>query len=449
MSERPCAIRLMIPIITVSVIALTACETSMSKIQMPDSALGFSSERLRSHVEILASDDMEGRGAGYRGERLAAEYIARRFMEIGLEPINPDADGWQAYLQSFQMDVLDGPVPWEVLESQNVAGVLAGTHPEEGYIVIGGHYDGQGMTGQADLGRTISEGDDSYDVAEGDIIWNSAVDNAVSISTIIEIARNLRQSSIRSRRSIIFAAFGAEESALNGSIHFANSPPVDISNIGAMINLEKLVGDPDAEFLYTSYGTSSVFPVAKDKVERKTGIGVTPFYPGIIANTDHYAFTLRHIPAITIGTGSYRNVHTPSDHADRLDYDLLALRTKFVASYLAEIASFDLEFEFTGDINGHLGASGGPATVAEQQAVGFDGDNSFKVTALVKNSPADKAGIRVGDLVIGANGNPLPSKTFYTGLENIFGEETHCEQLELLVNRRGMISTVIIPESCS
>ncbi len=46
----------------------------------------FSAESLQSHVAVLASDEFEGRGAGYAGEALAADYIAHQFMLAELEP---------------------------------------------------------------------------------------------------------------------------------------------------------------------------------------------------------------------------------------------------------------------------------------------------------------------------------------------------------------------------
>ncbi len=50
--------------------------------QIPD----ISGERVRAHVKFLASDLLEGRGVGTRGEKLATEYIASQFALIGAKP---------------------------------------------------------------------------------------------------------------------------------------------------------------------------------------------------------------------------------------------------------------------------------------------------------------------------------------------------------------------------
>ncbi len=177
-----------------------------------------------------------------------------------------------------------------------------------------------------------------------DSIWNSAVDNAVSIAVIMEIARVLQESKVKLKRSIIFATFSAEESALDGSTYFVNHPVVPKHQIKGMINLEKIVGDSDADFLYVSYGTNSIFEDIRKLADTLSNIKLTPFYPGIIADTDHYAFTQRSIPAITIGTGSRINVHTALDHADNLDYVLLKNRSQIYSELFNPTCEFVWQF---------------------------------------------------------------------------------------------------------
>ena len=56
---------------------------------------------LKSHIEYLADDRLEGRRAGTEGERIAREYIAGQFKAAGFEP-----RGTNDYLQAF--DINDG-----------------------------------------------------------------------------------------------------------------------------------------------------------------------------------------------------------------------------------------------------------------------------------------------------------------------------------------------------
>ena len=48
--------------------------------------LHVSGEKMRAHVKYLASDELEGRGVGTRGEKLATDYIASQLQTEGLKP---------------------------------------------------------------------------------------------------------------------------------------------------------------------------------------------------------------------------------------------------------------------------------------------------------------------------------------------------------------------------
>ncbi len=72
----------------------------------PDSAADISSDDLRRHVEILASDVMEGRLTGSKGEALATDYVAKAFARLGLEPAGDDGSYFQPF--DFTADVTLG-----------------------------------------------------------------------------------------------------------------------------------------------------------------------------------------------------------------------------------------------------------------------------------------------------------------------------------------------------
>ena len=59
---------------------------------------------LRAHTRFLASDLLEGRGPGSRGDQLAQAYIAAQFEALGLHPVG--AGG--AYLQPFELVGITG-----------------------------------------------------------------------------------------------------------------------------------------------------------------------------------------------------------------------------------------------------------------------------------------------------------------------------------------------------
>lgn len=55
--------------------------------------------RLRSHVQYLSSDHLEGRRTGTAGEMLALQYLAEQYRQIGLEPA-----GTAGYVQEFEIN---------------------------------------------------------------------------------------------------------------------------------------------------------------------------------------------------------------------------------------------------------------------------------------------------------------------------------------------------------
>ena len=399
-----------------------------------------SSDLLREHTTILASDEYEGRGAGYPGEKMTAEYIATQFASNSLVSFNLSAEDENDYFFPFDFYPRGSA---HRLATQNVIGFYRGNDQPDEYIIVGAHHDGQGKTGQADFGRYSEDPADTR-LSTNDSIWNSAVDNAVSISAIIEMARVLKEYEVRTKRSIIFATFSAEESGLDGSVALANNPPVPVSKIKAMINLEKLVGDPEAEFLYVSYGSSQVFQQIQNQIDSVQTTKLTPFFPGIIADTDHYAFLMREIPAITVGTGSQTNVHTPLDHADKLNYKQLKERVNYILSYIIKLANSESDFSFTGDLSGHSGVLGGPATDLEIASPGLNLDAAFKVTSVIKGSRGYKANIQAGDLIVSVDNMPLNVSEDVLLLEDVIGE-TRQQTINLkIVRENDVIETKIV-----
>jgi len=391
---------------------------------------------LKHHVTVLAHDSLEGRGAGYRGDLRAAKYLAQNFKDIGLESLKAKENNLDDYLQSFNFYTLGDLKPWQKMSSQNVVAILKGSELPDEYIVIGGHLDGQGLKTQADLGKSIPEGIiTDKEAAKKDTIWNSAVDNAVSIASIIEITRVLKNNKVRLKRSIIFVGFNAEENSLDGSIYFVNNPIVPLHQMKAMINLEKIVGDPEALFAYCTNGEKTpVFEKIAVKTDNLGGIKAPNFPLPILANTDHYAFIMNKIPAITMGTGSQINIHTSLDHADRLDYKLLEQRTEYILNYLVNLTNSEAdEFMFTDDLSEVTGVTGGPATEEEMFSQGFKGERAFKVANIVKNTVGEKAGIQPEDLIISVNGKMVKKKPFYQGLEDALGDEYDPKESKVLL----------------
>ena len=127
-------------------------------------------------------------------------------------------------------------------------------------VVIGAHYDHLGY------------GEDSNGLYRGaeKLIFNGADDNASGVAAMIELARLLKTSSLRSN-NYLFIAFSGEELGLFGSKYFVEHPTVDLAKVNYMINLD-MVGrlkDSTHALHIGGYGSSPAWAEACDKAQDK------------------------------------------------------------------------------------------------------------------------------------------------------------------------------------
>lgn len=209
-------------IITSILIAATLISCNTSKKQGDnekdeDSAFFIDSTLVRKHLYTLAADDMEGREAGTPGIEKAAQYIETEFEKIGLQKYQD----LETYRQTFTYT--DRRTQQEITTS-NVIGVLEGKSKKDEYVIISAHYDHLGIKKPVD----------------GDSIYNGANDDASGVTGVLALAEYFKK--IGNERTIVFAAFTAEEKGLVGSRHFGKD--IDASKYVAGINLEMIGKTP-------------------------------------------------------------------------------------------------------------------------------------------------------------------------------------------------------------
>ncbi len=110
----------------------------------------------------------------------------------------------------------------QIVESQNVAGIVRGTDPvlSGEFVVLTAHLDHVGLGAEID----------------GDGIYNGTMDNASGIATMLEAAQAVVAA--RPKRSVVFVAVTAEEKGLLGSRYYALNPTVPREGIVANINMD-------------------------------------------------------------------------------------------------------------------------------------------------------------------------------------------------------------------
>ena len=175
------------------------------------------SNMVRKHLYTLAADNMEGRQSGTPGIEKAAVYIEDEFKKIGLSTFG-DLD---SYRQTFTFKNRKSK---DDIISSNIIGVLEGKSKKDEYVIISAHYDHLGMKKSG----------------EGDLIYNGANDDASGVTGVLALAAYFKK--VGTERTIVFAAFTAEEMGLIGSTYFGKE--IDAAKFVAGINLEMIGKTP-------------------------------------------------------------------------------------------------------------------------------------------------------------------------------------------------------------
>jgi len=208
--------------------------------------------------------------------------------------------------------------------SQNVVGLVEGTDPKlkNEYIIYSAHYDHVGI-GQPD--------------ESGDTIYNGARDNAVGVTTVLNMAENMAK--YPTKRSALFILFTGEEKGLLGSEYYVDNPIVPLdqmvycfnsdnggyndTSIATIVGLTRTTAQQNIENATSTFGLKAIEDPAPEQ--------------GLFNRSDNVHFAKKGIPSPTFSLGftnfsdSAKHYHRPSDEADTLDYDYLL---KFFRAYV-------------------------------------------------------------------------------------------------------------------
>jgi len=197
--------------------------------------------------------------------------------------------------------------------TENVAATLQGKGSlKDEWIVIGGHYDAPGRPLQ-----------NSPCYAGGKLL-PGADDNASGTAAVLVLAKRLTEAYAAygddaNLRSVLFVAFAAEETDLNGSRHFVESTPIPLDKIHAMLNLD-MVGRMRQDTLWLSgVGTATEFMGLLDPLLRESGLRVITEPGG--TGSDQVSFWNVGVPALFVMTGGHDELHSPADKADTMNPD--------------------------------------------------------------------------------------------------------------------------------
>lgn len=285
--------------------------------------------------------------------------------------------------------------------TRNICGILRSKDPamKDEYILVGAHYDHLGMGGPGSSSR----------MQDTLAVHNGADDNASGVSMMLELAEKFAAHPELLKRSIIFAAFGAEEMGILGSKYLANHLPVPAGQIKAMINLDmvgRLREDRSLQVAGTGTSVEAESLLKKANADSAFHLAMTPDGVG---PSDYSSFYGKNIPVFAFTTGAHMDYHTPFDDVDRLNFKGMIEVGNYVARLMDELDRYpgSLSFREAGSKDQEQGKYRFKVTLGIMPDFTSTDNNGLRVDFVTKGKPAWKGGMLKGDIITTINEMPV------------------------------------------
>jgi hypothetical protein len=350
-------------------------------------------------------------GSDYRDEGLPIFLIRRGIASDWLAGAGQDLDAAEARLMHGSAPM---PLPMRVslsadvekvqMTTSNVAGLLEGSDPKlKGeYIFIGAHYDHLGLGGPSSLAESREPA-----------IHHGADDNASGAAGVMALANYFSSRKIRPRRSLVFLAFSGEELGLFGSAYYVKHPLVPLTSSVAMFNMDMIGRLRDDKLAVIGSGSSPDWDAIISDATHETGLKVSK-NEGAFGASDQQSFYTAKIPVLFFFTGVHTEYHRPSDTADKINVAGEVRVLNVVARCAEKVAERPERPGYR-----EVPASAAPTTTSFRVYFGSIPDyaaevEGVQIAGVREGSPADKAGLKSGDIVVKFGGRGVRNVQDYT-----------------------------------
>src|SRR5450755_1004702 len=296
----------------------------------------------------------------------------------------------------------------EVKTVHNVGAYLAGETNE--YVIIGAHYDHLGLGEQFSMAPSLAG-----------TVHPGADDNASGTAGVIELAHWF-SGQPKHKRGILFLTFAGEELGLLGSSFFVNHPVLPLDKDVAMINMDMIGRMRDGKVFIGGVGTGSTLRQLLEQVAPKYGLHIDYSEAGY-GSSDHTSFTTKQVPVLFFFSGLHADYHKPSDTWDKIDAPDAAKLLQLVAEVGEDLRDAPdrplfvrvKEPEHAGDAAGSAGSghSGYGPDFGSIPDFG-EGVKGVKFADIREGSPAAKAGLKAGDVMVEFDGKPIQNLYDFT-----------------------------------
>ncbi len=287
----------------------------------------------------------------------------------------------------------------------NVLAYLPGETDE--YVILGAHYD--------HLGRGNF---DSLAPSQIGQIHPGADDNASGTAGVLDLARRFAPMKGKLHRGILFASFAGEELGLLGSAEWVKEPTRPLEKAVAMLNMDMIGRIKDDKVYIGGVGSGSTFQGLLDQAQNKSTFKID-YSAGGPASSDHTSFVTKHIPVLFFFSGLHSDYHKPSDTWDKINAEAALRLLDLVQNVSEKLASapdrptFVAVVEDKPTSSGSTGGSGYGAYFGSIPDFG-QVEDGVKFSDVKPGSPAAKAGLKGGDVLVQFGDRPIKNLYDFT-----------------------------------
>ncbi|MDG4650902.1 M28 family metallopeptidase [Chryseobacterium arthrosphaerae] len=333
--------KLLIPLFSIAVLASCGTAkmsdgTSPSVSAKHDKAFSnaykmINSEDLKKNLYVIASDEMEGRDTGSKGQKKAGEYIVNYYKNLGISGPKALNSFYQKVPSEFMKKRGGGNLP----DSENILAFIEGSEKPEEIVVVSAHYDHVGT--------------------KGGVVYNGADDDGSGTVAVMEIAKAFqlaKKAGKGPKRSVLFLHVTGEEHGLFGSEYYSENPVFPLANTVVDLNIDMIGRDDPAnrgkQYVYVigSEMLSSELKVINEAANKRTNnLELNYKYDDLndpeqlYYRSDHYNFAKHNIPVAFFFDGIHEDYHKPTDDPEKIDYKLLEKRTQLIFTTAWDIAN--------------------------------------------------------------------------------------------------------------
>jgi len=304
-------------------------------------------EDIKRHLNILASDSLEGRETGKPGQKMAADYIMNHFKDIGIPPYKKNT-----YYQKFKVESDRHICKYNcencdedfitklfkkkrIVKGENILGYIKGRDLKDELIIITAHYD--------HLGK--------HDT----LLFNGADDNGSGTAAVMEIAEAFmlaKKEGSGPRRSVLIMPVSGEEKGLLGSKYYTDNPIYPLKKTVANLNID-MIGRVD----YYHDTSGYIYLIGSDMLSQELhniSESINKKYVGLELDytfnaeddpnryyyrSDHFNFAKNNIPVIFYFNGLHDDYHKVTDTLEKIDFKKIETITRLVFLTAWELAN--------------------------------------------------------------------------------------------------------------